>query len=85
MGAGAFKNHRTGFQLIDQQPVRLDVTLTTTGKPTYQNVVPLVRRQGLLVYYLGHDLLEFGSILAPLEGQRQILLGLFGIARRQHS
>ena len=22
MGAGAFKNHRTGFQLIDQQPVR---------------------------------------------------------------
>lgn len=26
MGAGAFKNHRTGFQLIDQQPVRFDLT-----------------------------------------------------------
>lgn len=26
MGAGAFKNHRTGCQLIDQRPVRLDVT-----------------------------------------------------------
>ena len=48
-------------------------------------MVPLVRRQGLLVYDLGHDLLEFGSILAALEGQRQILLVLFGIARRQHS
>jgi hypothetical protein len=45
MGAGAFNHHRIGCQLIDQQPVRFDVTLTTTGKPTYQNGVPLVRRQ----------------------------------------
>jgi len=39
MGAGAFKKYRAGFQLIDQQPVRLDGTLTTTSKPTNENVV----------------------------------------------
>lgn len=48
-------------------------------------MVLLVRWQGLLIYDLGHDLLKFGSILAPLKGQRQILLVLFGIAQRQPS
>ena len=64
--ARSFKTHFGAIDLVNQQPIRLDVSIPEAAPPALKRMVFVLRGQGLFIDQQAHQRLDLLHVLAAL-------------------
>lgn len=84
MGAGAGENKIGAVDLVEKQPIRLDVAMAVSAPISGQGMILQARRKRLGGNKQAQHVAQFRHVLAPPFGPAGVAAKLSGMYRRPH-